>query len=298
MKPVANSPVRRLAKFGLTTQNIDRLVRFFVLAFDCREVERQRRSGSEFERLMGIRGGATSVTLQLGDARTEILEFDRPGSSYVSNLSAYDNQFQHFALVCENMSLAYSRLSSVAGWSSISTAGPQQLPASAGGVKAFKFRDPDGHPLELLSFPPGETPPHWRNPSSASLFLGIDHSAVSCSNARASIDFYQKMGLSVVAKSINQGIEQELLDGIPAPQVDVITLAPPNPTPHIELLCYRNRGVGRTTSIQSNDIAATRLILECDTTQSSGAGETLVFDPDGHHLIVTSVGPCIPAHHA
>ena len=106
------------------------------------------------------------------------------------------------------------------------------------------------------------------------------------------------MGLSLVARTINQGIEQELLDGISAPHLDVFTLAPPNPTPHIELLCYRDRGIGRTTSIQSNDIAATRLILECDTTPSSDACETLVFDPDGHHLIVTSGGPGIPAHKA
>ncbi len=42
-------------------------------------------------------------------------------------------------------------------------AGPERLPARSGGVSAFKFRDPDGHPLELLAFPPEAVPPIWRD---------------------------------------------------------------------------------------------------------------------------------------
>jgi hypothetical protein len=33
---------------------------------------------------------------------------------------------------------------------------PQRLPdwnKAAGGIKAFYFKDPDGHPLEILQFP-------------------------------------------------------------------------------------------------------------------------------------------------
>ena len=236
-----------------------------------------------------------SVTLQLGDASIEILEFDHPGRPYVQDLSPDDNEFQHFALVVKDMGAAFSRLSALTGWSSISTAGPQQLPASSGGVEAFKFRDPDGHPLELLGFHKDKTPNHWRDLSGERLFLGIDHSAMSCSNAAASIDFYREMGLQLTSQSFNQGIEQECLDGIPTPQLDVFALAPQAPTPHVELLYYRNRAMGRASSIQSNDIAATRLIFERDTTPSSGATETLILDPDGHHLLVTSTAPGIPA---
>lgn len=36
-----------------------------------------------------------------------------------------------------------------------------RLPESSGGVTAFKFRDPDGHPLELLAFPDGKVPSRW-----------------------------------------------------------------------------------------------------------------------------------------
>lgn len=283
--------VHRLSGFGLTTRDLERLVRFFVLAFDCREVARDRWSGSGFEQLMGIRGGAKSVTLKLGVSTIEIMEFDCPGKPYVPHLSPFDNEFQHFALVVQDIDAAFSRLSSVADWASISSAGPQQLPASSGGAKAFKFRDPDGHPLEFLGFHPGQMPEYWRDHANGRLFFGIDHSAVSCSNAARSIEFYQRIGLRVAAQSFNHGIEQERLDGIPAPQLDVTALAPAEATPHVELLCYRNRAAGRNSRIQSNDIGATRLIFERDVAPGANPLTTLMFDPDGHHLLVGSMLP-------
>lgn len=277
--------VHRLSGLGLTTQQVERLVRFFVLAFDCHEVTRERCSGAEFERLMGVRGGATSVTLRLGVTSIEFLEFDYPGNPYLSNLLPFDNEFQHFALVVDDMDAAFLRLACVAGWSPISSGGPQQLPASAGGVKAFKFRDPDGHPLELLAFPQGQIPEYWRNHRSGHLFLGIDHSALSCSNAAQSIEFYRKIGFEVTARSFNHGIEQQCLDGIPTPQLDVIALSPTVPTPHVELLCYRNRA-GRTSSIRSNDISATRLIFQRAGTPLVDPDDALIIDPDGHHVLI------------
>jgi catechol 2,3-dioxygenase-like lactoylglutathione lyase family enzyme len=284
--------VHKLSGFGLTTQHVERLVRFFVLAFDCHEIARERRSESGFEQLMGVPGGATSVTLQLGVASIEILEFDCPGNPYVPHLSPFDNEFQHFAIVVEDMEAAFSRLLSVAGWSSISSAGPETLPPSSGSVKAFKFRDPDGHPLELLGFPRGAVPERWRAHRKGWLFSGIDHSAVSCSNAATSIDFYQRMGLRIAARSFNHGIEQERLDGIPNPQLDVIALTPAAATPHVELLCYRNCPTRRPSSIRSNDVAATRLIFLRDDSPLPVATEELIFDPDGHHLLVRSMyGP-------
>ena len=284
--------VHRLSHFGLTTQHIERLVRFFVLAFECREVSRERRTGCEFERLMGIRGGATAATLRLGAASIEILEFDFPGNPYLPNLSPVDNQFQHFALVVDDIDAAFARLSSVTGWSPISVSGPQQLPPRSGGVKAFKFRDPDGHPLEFLDFPREQQPEASRAHPSGRLFLGIDHSAVSCSNAAESIKFYRRIGLEVAARSFNHGIEQERLDGMSAPELDVIALTPAVRTPHVELLCYRNRAAGRTASIKSNDISATRLVFHHGRALSTHPADALIFDPDGHHLLIRGTDSC------
>jgi catechol 2,3-dioxygenase-like lactoylglutathione lyase family enzyme len=283
--------VHRLSRFGLTTQHVERLVRFFARAFDCHEAAREGCSGAGFERLMGVRGGATSVALRLGVSSIEILQFDHPGNPYVPNLSPFDNEFQHFALVVADMDAAFSRLSSVPGWSAISSGGPQQLPPSSGGVKAFKFRDPDGHPLELLAFPQAQVPEYWRNQPHGTLFLGVDHSAVSCSSAAQSVDFYRKIGLQVTAQSFNHGIEQQCLDGIPTPQLDVIALAPAAPTPHVELLCYRNRNGGRQSSIRSNDIGATRLIFQRGAAPSADPADALIFDPDGHHVLIRATVP-------
>jgi catechol 2,3-dioxygenase-like lactoylglutathione lyase family enzyme len=284
--------VIRLIRFGLTTQHIERLVGFFAQALDGREIERDRRSGCAFEQLMGVDGGATCVTVALGDALIEILEFDLPGEPYVPHLSPFDNEFQHFGIVVDDMDAAFARLSGIKGWTAISTDGPQQLPAGSGAVKAFKFRDPDGHPMELLSFPKRQVPAHWRARSTGDLFLGIDHSAISCSNAARSVEFYQTLGLEVAAQSFNHGVEQERLDGIDEPQVDVIALAPQTTTPHVEILCYRNTRGARKRPIRCNNISATRLIFESDTESAPlGAGTSAmrILDPDGHHILIRKI---------
>src|SRR5205823_3119437 len=62
--------------------------------------------------------------------------------------------------------------------------GPQTLPASlpaAAGIKAFYFRDPDGHNLEVIYFPPGKGDPRWQEKTDK-LFLGIDHTAIGIAN--------------------------------------------------------------------------------------------------------------------
>ena len=42
--------------------------------------------------------------------------------------------------------------------------GPQRLPdwnTKAAGIRAFYFKDPDGHNLEILQFPPDKGDPRW-----------------------------------------------------------------------------------------------------------------------------------------
>ncbi len=59
------------------------------------------------------------------------------------------------------------------------------------------------------------------------------------SSTAASIDFYEDLGLSRTASSLNVGREQALLDDVPDPVVEVTALSPAQATPHVELLCYR-----------------------------------------------------------
>jgi catechol 2,3-dioxygenase-like lactoylglutathione lyase family enzyme len=263
-----NLGIKRVARFGLTTSDAERLSLFYQQAVGFRQLAAGRRSGPDFERLTELEGGADSITLGLGDEFVELLQFDRPGRPYPDVAASSDLCFQHFAIVVTDIKLAYQRLSSVGGWTAISTDGPQTLPASSGGVTAFKFRDPDGHPMELLAFPDGKSPEHWKARSKGDLFLGIDHSGISVSNSERSIAFYEALGLRVAARSLNTGSEQERLDAVSGAQVEVTALELPQTTPHVELLCYRSVPRSENVVFCSNDVTATRLVFEANRSSS------------------------------
>jgi catechol 2,3-dioxygenase-like lactoylglutathione lyase family enzyme len=278
--------VQRLASFGLTTPNAHQLSEFYQNALNFRLLGTERRSGSKFERLMEVDGGALVVKLGLGDNVVELVQFDRPGRLYPKGASSLDLWFQHFAIVVTDINAAYKRLVSVAGWTAISMNGPQRLPASSGGVTAFKFRDPDGHPLELLAFPDDRIPPRWQRRSQGSLFLGIDHSAISVNDNSASIAFYESIGLRIAVRSLNVGQEQERLDAVKNARVEVTALQPHLTTPHVELLCYRSVIRGERYVVQGNDVAATRLVFGAS--GSSASAPQGLIDPDGHRLIISA----------
>jgi catechol 2,3-dioxygenase-like lactoylglutathione lyase family enzyme len=282
-----NAGIKRLACFGLTTFDTERLSLFYQQAIGFRRLTAGRRSGPDFEQLTGLGGGADSITLGLGDEVVELLQFDRPGRPYPGAATSSDISFQHFAVVVADIQAAYQRLCSVGGWTAISTDGPQKLPLSSGGVTAFKFRDPDGHPLELLAFRDGTSPEHWRARSKSDLFLGIDHSAISVSDSKRSIAFYEALGLRAAARSLNTGKEQERLDAVTDAHVEVTALEPTLTTPHVELLCYRFVGRDGDNVLRGNDIAATRLVFEADGWSSEGGTNSqALLDPDGHHLVI------------
>jgi catechol 2,3-dioxygenase-like lactoylglutathione lyase family enzyme len=153
---------RRIAGFGLTSPDADRLMEFYATAFGARHVSSEHLTGPRFEREMRVRGGALRHTLQVGLEAIDILQFDTPGGPHPRPLSPYDTAFQHFALVVSDMDLAVARLQAAPGWTPISSGGPQRLPQRSGGVTAYKFQDPDGHPLELLAYPQHAVPPHWK----------------------------------------------------------------------------------------------------------------------------------------
>jgi catechol 2,3-dioxygenase-like lactoylglutathione lyase family enzyme len=81
------------------------------------------------------------------------------------------------------------------------TRAPSFLDADAGGIRALYFRDPDGHPLEVLWFPQDKGNAKWHVPTDK-LFLGIDHTAIVISNTEASLKFYRdRLGMEVAGES-------------------------------------------------------------------------------------------------
>jgi catechol 2,3-dioxygenase-like lactoylglutathione lyase family enzyme len=255
-----------ITSFGLTTGNPERLGRFYEgLGFTAGSMER---IPDEEMGLLGLSGGGTRLPIRLGELFVTLDSFEEAGREYPRDATAADLCFQHFALVTADAAAAW-KLTQRLGAAAISMQGPVKLPVSAGSVTACKFRDPDGHPLEFLQFPPENG---IRRQDDG--LLGIDHSAISVSDVGASKRFYVALGLSVKSPTVNCGETQHALDGLPQPLVDVVPMMPPQARPHLELLAYRNPA-GRPAETTANDIAATRTVWASDR-------DALIRDPDGH----------------
>jgi catechol 2,3-dioxygenase-like lactoylglutathione lyase family enzyme len=304
--------VIRIGRISFTTADADQLGAFYRQAFGFEAMDTEHYGGTGFAQLTGVVGAsARALPLRLGEETIELLQFSSPGVPYPADIGCDDPRFQHIAIVAADMEAAYSRLCACEGWTAITRPVPQRLPASSGAVTAFKFHDPEGHPLELLAFPPDKVPPRWREaPHRQGPCLGIDHSAIAVSSTASSVAFYrQVLGFSVAGGSLNRGPEQVLLDSIADAVVEVTALDPGTESPpHLELLCYRfPRPLRGARALGSNDIAATRLTLEVDDVsglQHRLAAERVHFisagivalrdhrpallirDPDGHALLL------------
>ena len=144
---------------------------------------------------------------------------------------------------------------------------PQTLPGwnkDAGGIKAFYFRDPEDHVLEIIWFPPGKGDPKWQRPTT-NLFLGIDHTAIVVSDTDRSLMFYTNvLGLRVVGGAENYGTEQEHLNQVFGARLRITALRADR-GPGIEFLEYIAPPGGRPLpdDARANDLVFwhTRLAL-------------------------------------
>jgi catechol 2,3-dioxygenase-like lactoylglutathione lyase family enzyme len=193
---------------------------------------------------------------------------------------------------------------------------PQRLPdwnKNAGGIQAFYFRDPDGHPLEILAFPPDKGNAKWHRPTDK-LFLGIDHTAIVISDTDASLHFYRdQLGLTVAGESENYGIEQERLNNVFGARLHITALRGES-GPGIEFLEYLTPRDGRPfpADEKANDLIhwQTRLavpsvksiaetltrskstfvstgVVELPRAADSFRQSVIVRDPDGHAVELT-----------
>lgn len=285
-------PVSRLLRITLVSQDALQLATFLERALGFHRLEHAPSGAPLCGPANGAGGRAFSTTLSLGQQQLELLQFASAGKPYPQDTRSSDLLFQHAAIVVSDMDEAFRQLSAVAGWTAISRNGPQALPEKSGGVTAFKFRDPEGHPFELLAFPPAERPAQWKQANSQSPFLGIDHSAISVADTGVSVAFYEAVGLSVSGGSVNTGIEQERLDALPNPRVTVTALSAGATAPHLELLCYQQRGtpIPGISPVRDNDVAATRTIWQPQVANRPGDAERpsrILVDPDGHRVLIT-----------
>jgi catechol 2,3-dioxygenase-like lactoylglutathione lyase family enzyme len=296
--------VQRLSRIRLICEKPERLATFYESAFGFSRIGETQMAGAALASLFRIAGAkAHAIALALGSQQIEVLNINPAGQAYPAAVPAWSPLFQHFAIVVSSMAAAYARLQAQQGWTPISTDGLQVLPASSGGVTAFKFRDPEGHPLELLAFPLNAVPEIWGK-SQAEGCLGIDHSAISIAETSRSAGFYQRLGLHRLGGSYNTGPAQDKLDGVKGAAVEVTALVLPEAAPHVELLCYQGTFNRKVRLPAINGAAATQLIFTMESTGAlgtlcaqnpgalysgpvafeDGVARAMMRDPDGHLL--------------
>lgn len=286
------SGVRAILRFDRTVADLGRAEAFYRdgLGF-AREAPAEALPEAEREALGLADRECRRLRMRLGEQRVTFLAVDPPGAPYPSAAGATDPLFQHLAISVRDMAAAFARLEVLAPVP-ITRDGPQRLPPSTGGVAAYKFRDPDGHPLELIHFPGG--PPAQRWAKAPGLFLGIDHSAITVTGLDAAIAVLTTvLELTVSERGLNQGPEQARLDGLDDPVVDVIALAPRDPDPHVELLHYRRpSGPADAAVAGPADRGSTRFVFSAVDPTSlaqalSGRGFAARASADGHASYVT-----------
>lgn len=302
--------VTGVSRFLLICNDAETAALFYERAFGFVRVNDRVLTASRYRGLINSRDAESHIiTLRLGEQEIELAGSYPARQQRPSVIPGWSPLFQHVAIVVSDMAEAHARLLAQSHWTAISTDGPETLPASSGGVTAYKFRDPEGHPLELIAFAPARVPPIWQRPSSNTPCLGIDHSAISVRDSARSKAFYRDLGFRTDGGSYNVGAEQDRLDAIGGARVEVAALVSvPATTPHIELLCYQGDFDRSAPLPDPDDPAATRLVLAAKNRESlvavchrnaatlvrdltyleNGTSWAMICDPDGHLLCIVA----------
>jgi len=300
-------PEAVIDRVTLIVSDLDRAEDDYVTTFGC-SVEQRADIDPALTGVLCLRQarGRRSL-LRLGRERIELLEFtETAGRPYPLGSTSSDLWFQHMAIVVNDMRHAYQQVMANRRLRPISRNGPVRLPDDSGGVTAFKFRDHDGHPLELLAFPEGHVPGPWR--TGTGTFLGVDHTAIAVSDSARSARFFGSVfGFSTGGRTENRGPEQADLDNVDGVHVSVTQLAQGLPAPRMELLHY-HVGTRRPIPLDtaSNDIVATHSVVRVASLDATAAAlarhgaplgdgdlmilqggirAALVSGPDGHRFL-------------
>ncbi len=240
--------IQSVETVGWTVSDMQRMLAFYTQVLPCTIVHDHEFAGAAWEQVTGVFGARVRVvTLTLGSEQVQLTQYLAPpgGRAIPPDSRSNDRWFQHIAIVVSDIDAAYAHLREH-NVQHVSTA-PQTLPAyitAAAGVRAFYFRDPDGHNLELIWFPADKGSPRWQQQSD--LFLGIDHTAIAVGDTARSLSFYRAaLGLTVAGSSENYGSEQEHLNMVFGARVQITGLHATGGGIGVEFLQYRAPPGGR-----------------------------------------------------
>jgi catechol 2,3-dioxygenase-like lactoylglutathione lyase family enzyme len=305
---------------AMTVSDMDRAVEFYSRVLTFEKVSDHQVSGSAYEHLWGLSGlHVHEVRMRLGEEQIVLLQFVTPsGRPIPLGSRSNDHWFQHVAVIVSDMRAAYARLRSF-NVAQTST-GPQRLPKwnpNAGGIEAFYFRDPDGHNLEILAFPPGKGLQKWQA-HDGRLFLGIDHTAIVVSDTEKSLRFYHDLlGLRIVGSSENYGPEQEHLNNVSGAHLRITALRAAD-GPGVEFLEYltpadgraapqdshpsdlwywqinmcARRSVAAEASLQAAHVPLMSTRVELPDLTLGWQSALITRDPDGHASLIAEAGRC------
>jgi len=311
--PAQTSPVSAVGGVVIPVADMDRSVAFYSTVLFFERISDVQTSGSSVDGLLGVTGARVRVvTMRLGAERIELVEYlGRNGRPVPADARNNGRSFQHIAIVVNDIDQAYLWLRRHRVEQT--SPEPQRLPdwnPNTGGIRAFSFKDPDGHALEILQFPDGKGDARWQRPSDR-VFLGIDHTAIVVGDTEKSLKLYRDtLGLRIAGGIESYGPEQERLSKVPGARLRITTLRAAE-GPAIELLEYLAPRDGRpyprdtmgqdlvrwhTLLVTSDaDAAAARLgapsAVAAGPTLVSTADTPLGFrrgirveDPDGHGI--------------
>jgi catechol 2,3-dioxygenase-like lactoylglutathione lyase family enzyme len=254
----SGATVQAVGPIGMTVSDLPSSLAFYQTVLMFEKVSDAEVHGGPYEHLQGIFGLRMRVArLRLGDETIELTEYLTPtGRPLPVDSRSHDHWFQHIAIIVSDMDRAYERLR--AHRVRYASTAPQRIPdwnTAAAGIRAFYFRDPDNHFLEILWFPPGKGDPKWQR-GTEKLFLGIDHTAIVVRDTDESLRFYRDaLGLRVAGESENYGIEQERLNNVFGARLRITGLRAES-GPAIEFLEYLSPRDGRPTppDTRANDL--------------------------------------------
>jgi catechol 2,3-dioxygenase-like lactoylglutathione lyase family enzyme len=255
----AQSAITAVESVGMTVADMDRSIDFYSQVLSFQKVSDVEVLGTQYEQLQGVFGVRMRVVrMQLGSEFIELTEYLTPkGKPFPVDSRSHDRWFQHIAIAVSDMDKAYQHLRKFKV--QYASTAPQRIPdwnKAAAGIRAFYFRDPDGHYLEAIYFPPGKGDPKWQQPTNQ-LFLGIDHTAIVVSNTAASLKFYRDLlGMRLAGESENSGTEQEHLNNVFGAKLHISNLRSRLASPGIEFLEYLTPRDGRPfpTDARPNDL--------------------------------------------
>jgi catechol 2,3-dioxygenase-like lactoylglutathione lyase family enzyme len=269
--PPEKVTVRAVGCVGMTVSDLARSADLFTRVLDFR-------AHGELAEVDGFR----RARLDLGTECVELSEpLGGPRRAVPADSQSNDRWFQHVAIVVRDVDAAYARLE--ANHVPHASVAPQTLPAwnpSAANIRAYYFKDPDGHTLEIIGFPADKGQARWHSPPGDALFLGIDHTAIVSQDTGASLAFYVgSLGLRVAGGSENYGPEQERLNAVPGAHLRITTLRA-GEGPGVELLEYLAPRTGRSmpSDERPDDLIHWRTTLFADGIDSPRS----LRDPDGH----------------